>query len=260
LKRLFISAILIVSFISLTTLPARAADDDIRGARYAPHLILPLLGYQSIDNEMINLTYNVYFNIVIENIDSYEMNYDSSKTTEHSANSPMLGFVYRFRPNHNLNVDATFAMLHDAASFNYIVYFPIFEYSTQTLEMRVKRSNTLLGVLDVGYNIPLPLKWLGVSVSGGAGYAYRKIESEEFHQFGINGNITTIADVVNTNKQNDGMLLYRGGLDLSFWKNNHLIVMGSVFYTQFQPSNSDIDPFGGIGWKLCLFPVWFETK
>jgi len=260
LKRLSISVIVIVFFIALLTLPAKAAEDNIRGARYAPHLILPLLGYQSIDNEMINLTYNVYFKIVIENIDSLEMSYEGSETTEHSFNSPMLGFVYRFRPNHNLNVDATFAMLHDAASFKYIASFPIFEYSTETLEMTVKRSNTLFGALDVGYNIPLPMKWLGVSVSGGSGYAYHKIESEDHHEKSTNGNISVIADVVNTNKQNDGMLLFRGGLDLSFWKNNHLIIMGSVFYTQYQPSNSDKDPFGGIGWKLCLFPIWFEMK
>jgi hypothetical protein len=258
LKRLSISVIVIVFFITLFALPVRAAEDNIRGARYAPHLILPLFGYQSINDEMIKFTYDVYFKIVMENIDSLEMNYEGSETFERSVKTPMLGFVYRFRPNHSLNVDATFAMLWDAATFNYKVSFPILDYSTVLLERTVNRSNSLFGALDLGYNIPMPIKWLGVSVIGGAGYTYRKIESKDHHEESTIGNIYVKADVVNTNKKIDGMLLIRGGLDLSFWKSDHLIIMGSVFYTQYRPSNSDIDPFGGIGWKLCLFPIWFE--
>ncbi|MCF7811263.1 hypothetical protein K9N50_09790 [bacterium] len=258
MKRFSISAILVVFSIVFVTLPVKAADDNIRGARYAPHLILPLLGYQSIDNEMSKFDYDIHFKIVIENIDSLEMYRDSSETFERSRKSPMLGFTYRFRPNHSLNIDATFAMLHDAATFKYKASFPIFDYSTETYEMTIKRSNMLFGALDLGYNIPLPMKWFGLSIIGGAGYAYRKIESEDIHQSGQIGNIYIEADIVNTNEQADGILFYRGGFDLSLWKSDNLIIQGSIFYTQYQPSDSEIDPFGGIGWKLCLFPIWFE--
>lgn len=257
MKRLLIVPILIALVIGSGAQPAVAAKDKVPTTRGARILFLPLFGYQNMNDEQIIVAYHGFYKLVMQNIDSVSAVYDSSEVRERSVRAPMFGLVIRFRPNSLINVDATCAIIQDRFSYVYEALIPILDYSTQVLPMSVTRKNTIFGAIDLGFNVPLKdMKLLGLTLNVGAGYAYRSIEAEDYYLRQSYANIETLFDFKNKNKNADRMLLYRGGVDISFWFRNNLKILWSIFYTQYHPLEKEIDPFGGIGWKICLFPIW----
>jgi len=250
LLRSFTVCILVLLTVMLCAPPARSAEEEV-SSRNSRHLLLPMMGYQTMDSEQMEFSYQAVFNVHFGGLDT-TFYADSSISRERSVDKPMFGLIYRFRLTHQLDFDFTFAVIQDGESQSYTSVIDLWGYK-QTEQMSVSRGNTSFGALDVGYNLPVPLKFLGLSVNGGVGYAWRRIKEN---------NNKTISDVGGTytlttsHKDADSMYMLRGGASFSLWKQNEMIVIGSVFYTRFIPTVSDIDPFGGIGWRIMIFPVW----
>ncbi len=249
-KRFSIILIITAFLLIVSAEPAIAEDNNVTSRR-SRFLFLPLLGYQSMDGEQIGFNYNFYQEVSSFGMDTISTA-SGTENRERNVRVPMFGLMYRFRPNYQLNCDATLAIIHDGTSNKYRIDILFFKRTT-SLEVRISRGNTVLGMLELGYNIPLPgslmgvnMKWLGLSVSGGLGYALRSIKVHNDYQ-----NVLTI-----NHKNSESMLSMRFSGDLTLWRQDQLVIMGSLFYTRFIPSDSDIDPFGGVGWRMAVFPIW----
>jgi len=249
-QRSFSIHLLIVFTLVLCALPVNGAEDEV-SSRNSRHLLMPLLGYQAMDSEQMSFFYNVNLHVHFGGIDT-TFYADSSYIQERSVDKPMFGLIYRFRPSHQLNCDFTFAVIHDGESQSYKSVVDLWGFK-RTEEMTVSRGNTAFCAADIGYNLPMPVKFLGLSVSGGVGYAWRSVKSDNDK---LLSDATGIYTLTTSNVDAESMYMFRIGADMSLWKQNQLIIMGSLFYTQFVPTDSDIDPFGGIGWRMMIFPIW----
>jgi len=243
--------LIITAFLLLVSVESAIAEDKNVTSRRSRFLFLPFLGYQSMDGEQIGFNYDFYQEINFGGLDTIATA-SGVENSERNVRAPIFGLMYRFRPNYQLNCDATLAIIHDGTSNKHRIDILLFGFTTP-LDVSISRGNTVLGMLELGYNIPLPgsligfnMKWLGLSVSGGLGYAFRSVKVHNAYQ-----NYLTI-----DHKNSERMLSMRFNGDLTLWRQDQLVIMGSLFYTQFIPSDSDIDPFGGIGWRIAVFPIW----
>lgn len=250
MKRFSIILIITAFLFIVSAEPAIAEDNNVTSRR-SRFLFLPLLGYQSLDGEQIGFNYNYYEEINFGGMDTIATA-SGTENSERNVRAPMFGLMYRFRPNYQLNCDATLAIIHDGTSNKHRIDISFFGFTTP-LEASISRGNTVFGMLELGYNIPLPaslmginMKWLGLSVSGGLGYALRSVKVHNDYQ-----DYLTI-----DHKNSESMLSMRFSGDLTLWRQDQLVIMGSLFYTRFIPSDGDIDPFGGVGWRMAVFPIW----
>jgi hypothetical protein len=255
LRKTFILFPIFIAFLTLNTGVVRAQEEieDV-GSRQSRHLILPMMGYQAMNSEKTNFSYNAMLHVHFAGTDTvFYANGDYQH--ERNVDKPMFGLVYRFRPNYRLNCDLTLAMIHDGESQVYETVIDLWGYK-QVEQLIVTRGNTTFGSVDVGYNLPLPVKFLGLAVSGGVGYAWRNIKSKnDRHVADASGTYLLTTKQLNA----ESMYLLHAGAELSLWKGNQMVVMGSIFYAQFIPTDDAIDPFGGMGWKLMIFPIWSRS-
>jgi len=257
-KRFFFVIIIAVLTIGLGLSPAQAAKKkkDIMQTRRARHIILPLIGYQGMNGEKIDFSYNCVIHVDWAGLDSTFLS-DSTISRERSVEAPMFGLIYRYRPSYDLNCDLTLAVIHDGQSWSHNVIMDVYGNS-QILPISISRGNTVFGSVEIGYNLPIPIRWFGLSVNGGLGYAYREIK---VHNPWVT--FSTQSGTVNLNTENndaESMLMLRFGGELVLWKQNQMVILGSLYYSQFIPTNDDTDPFGGIGWKMSFFPIWSGGK
>ncbi len=250
MKRFSIILIITAFLLIVSAEPANAEDSNVTSRR-SRFLFMPLLGYQSMDGEQIGFNYDFLYEWSYGGLDTI-FTASGTKNSERNVRAPMFGLMYRFRPNYQLNCDATLAIIHDGTSNKYRIDVSYFG-RTIPYDVTISRGNTILGMLELGYNIPLPaslmginMKWLGLSVSGGLGYALRSVKV-----YNDNQSLLTI-----DHKNSESMLSLRFGGDLTLWRQDQLVILGSLFYTRFIPSDSDIDSFGGVGWRMAIFPIW----
>ena len=255
MRKPFIMFLSFATILALNTGVIRAQEEieDV-GSRQSRHLILPMMGYQTMDAEKMGFSYNAALHVHFAGIDTVFTSNDSYQR-ERNVNKPVFGLVYRFRPNYQFNCDLSFAVIHDGESQVYETVIDLWGYP-QVEKMSVSRGNTTFGSVDIGYNLPIPVKFLGLAVSGGVGYAWRNIKSKnDRHIADATGTYTLTTDQTNA----ESMYMLRAGAELSLWKGNQMVVMGSLFYSQFIPTDDAIDPFGGLGWKLMIFPIWSRS-
>jgi hypothetical protein len=255
LRKIFILFPIFIAVLTLNTgvIQAQEEIEDV-GSRQSRHLILPMMGYQAMNSENTNFSYNATLHVHFAGIDTvFSANADYQR--ERSVDKPMFGLVYRFRPSDKLNYDFTFAVIQDGESQVYETVIDLWG-NKQVEKLSVSRGNTTFGSVDVGYNLPLPVKFMGLAVSGGVGYAWRNIKSKnDRHVADASGTYLLTTKQLNA----ESMYLLRAGAELSLWKGNQMVVMGSIFYSQFIPTDDAIDPFGGMGWKLMIFPIWSRS-
>lgn len=221
-------------------------DQQTKGARYSRHLILPFLGYQSMNGEKTSFGYFTSF--TFQHPDT-TFTFQDDIPGERDVRAPSFGLTYRLRLSHQLNLDASFAVIHDGITQQYDAKVTTYGY-TVLYPLYLRRSNTMITTFGAGYNVPLPkqLQFLGINVWGSAGFAWRNIEVTNNNDIDITTSHTTA----------NRMMVGRIGAEAMLWNGNMMMLMGSVFYGQFIPTDSDIDPFGGIGWSLALFPMWID--
>jgi hypothetical protein len=216
------------------------------GAREAKHLILPVLGYQSLNGEQIGVDYTAW--IYLQLFDSTIV-VNSSRRSERDARAPMFGLLYRYSPNRQYFGEVTIGVIHDKTTFGYKVEIPVYNF-TSVVNTSVSRSNTTILNLDGGYRFQLPVKWVEPAARLGVGYAWRSVKfispDDPSNTFQITSRIHDAAN----------MLAARAGLDVTLWKESALVATGSLYYQQFYPSGVNTDPFGGFGWRMSFFPVW----
>jgi len=249
---LLVLALLIIS-LNAGILKAEDEIDDV-GSRQSRHLIMPMMGYQALNSENMSFTYNAAFHLHFSGIDTVFYT-SGTYNRERNVNEPVFGLVYRFRPSYQFNLDLSLGVIHDGGSQIYEAIIDLWGYKTVE-KLSISRSNTTFGTADIGYNLPIPIKFLGLSVSGGIGYAWREVKSKNDRYEEDNLGTYTLTT---SHLDAESIYLLRAGVDLSLWKSNQMVVMGSVFYTHFMPTDDAIDPFGGIGWKLMIFPIWSRS-
>ena len=252
MKRFSLFLLTLISAI-VCILPAEARGEII-STRQAKHLLMPYLGYQALENEKMDFTYHAIFRYYFAGVDTTFF-VDSTLNQERNIKAPMFGLMYSFRPNHMINLDVAAAMIHDGKSYNYQVEIPIFDYSS-VYDLYLIRGNTYFGCIDAGYNLPIPVKWFTMTLRGGGGYAWRKVKVRNDYESSDSqeDDYGLIISIIQRNA--DALYVTRGGLDLTLWRKNQMIITGSLFYTYYTPTDSEIDPFGGIGWRMSFFPVW----
>ena len=229
---------------ALILLSAGAARGE--GAREARHLILPILGYQSLNGEQTGLDYTA--RIYMQLFDSTIV-VSSSTSGERDVRAPMFGLLYRYSPNQLLFGELTMGVIHDKTTFGYKVEIPIYNF-TSVVNTSVSRSNTTIVNLDGGCRVRLPIKWVEPALRAGVGYAWRDVK------FVAPDDPTNTFQITSHIHDAGSMLAARAGLDVTLWKESALVATGSLYYQQFYPSGENSNAFGGMGWRMSFFPVW----
>ncbi|MDP8229118.1 MAG: hypothetical protein P9M15_06670 [Candidatus Electryoneaceae bacterium] len=237
LLQIIVILLILVSHIAATEI----SDPNVRDAQ---HLILPFLGYQILDGEQLGYS----FSTVIPSELWGDTTISASGTYTHDTKTPVLGITYRYRPIPNFFTELSIASFLDGQSFTYPAEYSYRGYS-QIVDITVSRSNTAFVGLDVVGVIPIPLKWFSVNGRVGGGYAWRDVKVKLDEQYAA---LASSVESIDAKR----MYLVRGGLDFSLWKSNLLMLQGSITYSQFIPTDSDLDSFGGLGWQISIFPIW----
>jgi len=203
-------------------------------------MIIPFIGYQQMNGEKIGFEYHDdYFDY----ISGTTVEVSDNGSRELDINVPELGISYRYKPHKLFNGELTLSYIMDKEIVEYSAYFEVFGYAvTQRLE--VTRKNTLLTNASFIFNFPTKSDRWKPSLKLGGGYATRNITMS-----GQSQDKVIIPDAEN-------MYVARGALEISFWKNKNFLIDGSIHYTMFIPTDSDLDSFNGIGWRVSIFPMW----
>ena len=238
-KLLLIGVILLimVSHVGATEI----SDPNVRDAQ---HLILPFIGYQMMNGEGIGYS----FSTLIPNEFWGDTTISGSGTYTHDTKTPVMGITYRYRPIPNFYTELSIATLLDGRSFTYPARYSLRGFS-QIVDITVSRSNMVFVGLDVVGTIPFPLQWFSVNGRMGGGYAWRDVNVKLDKRYAALASSVKSIDAKR-------MYLVRGGFDLSLWKSNLLMLQGSIYYSHFIPTDSDLDSFGGVGWQIAIFPIW----
>ncbi len=224
---------------------AIAADADIPGSNGARHMILPYVGYQTLDGEEIGYDYSYQY---YDDIFNGFHNVDTSGTLERNTNAAVLGLLYRYTPSSLYYGEFSLYTIHDGKNLDhnirYILDYGGFNY-TQRTTVEVTRSHTKVAEMNFALTPPTSLNWLTIAIRIGGGYAWREIK----HTSKFENEVVSIPD-------SDAMYVIKGGLNLTVWSKKNFIIEGSMFYSNFFDVDGNNDPFGGLGWRVSLFPIW----
>ena len=215
------------------------------GASHSKHIILPFLGYQTLDGEKIGYNYSVL---------SYDFFTDTLVTVElegsevRNVTVPVLGLAYRYIPSNLFYTEFSLAAIHDGENIKYLVRYDQSGFTTRST-ISVTRRNTIVAGLDLVLTPKLVSDWLKTNFRVGGGYAWRKITSRP----------SRVTETISITDAED-MFVIRGGIDLALWRNNNFLIESAFFYSSYIPTDGDNDTFGGFGWKVSVFPAWSMTK
>jgi hypothetical protein len=233
----------------LLTLPALAADtEDFGNAREAKHTILPIVGYQFANDEDRGIDWERIF-LGGSGFPDTVVVFSGSAQAKLSTKSPVLGALYRYRMNDRFQIEGSMTVIQDRTSFVYPVHTEFYGFLIRS-SIKITRQNTAQVAGGACYTFDTPYPWLTGLAQFGAGYAWRDIEYS-WGQGEATGIIATI-DPLDASK----MMTVRGGVDFSIWSDQSLLLQGGMNYTQFIPMDTDAKPFGGIGWRFSVFPLW----
>lgn len=221
---------------------------EIAGTRGSKHMIVPFVGYQTLTGEQTGFTYKYDY---IDYIEFDTTHIEKSGDYEEDNNYPELGLMYRYSPYDFMFIEGMASVLLAKADEKYKLNFDI-DYSQSSYVLAQKSDITNFGV-GVGFNIPTGLSWLVPTLHLNGSYAMRTIEVKtRFEEQGLE-EIATIKDA-------ESFYIGRAGVDLSLWKNNNFLVEFSMYYSMLMPTDSDLDPFGGLGWRMAFFPLWRNSS
>lgn len=233
------------------TLPAFGADDlDIGNSRLAKHTLLPIVGYQYLNGEQRGIDWDLSFRTDqgFGYADS-TFYYDGSFRGSEDLEPPTLGLLYRYRYDDKILFQGSAVVVQDRARFTYPLILEFFGF-TQRDQIVIERSNTTWLNVGGGYEFKTPLSWITGLAQLDLGYAFREVKRDRAvsERQGSSLKVKILED--------ENMFTVRGGVDLTLWKNNNLLLQGGLSYAQFFPMESEADPFGGFGWRFSVFPVW----
>lgn len=237
--------------ILLSTLPAFGADDlDIGNPRLAKHTLLPIVGYQYLNGQQRGVDWDMTFRTYQQDgfADS-TFYYNGKFRGEDDLEPPVLGLLYRYRFDEMIVLQASAVVIQDRARFVYPLTLDFFGF-TRRDEIVVERGNTSWLNIGAAYDFKTPLTWITGLAQVDVGFATRNIQRHNAIAEGQG------ADIKVTILEDENMFTVRGGLDFTLWKNDNLILQGGLNYSQFFPIETEVDPFGGLGWRFSVFPVW----
>lgn len=233
------------------TLQAQQSEltDNSLGARYSRHIFIPFLGYVGMNGETYSNELRIDYTPTGVGSDTIAYSQTYNQSYERDRNAPFLGVLYRFRLSRQLHIEGSYAIAHDAISREQNAKLKIqglpFYFRTHT-----ERPNTQIATLGAGIAIPVLKNIISVGASASGGYAWRPgIET-------TNDAVGQFEATTNTSDA-DAMYLGKAGVKASVWRGNQFLIEMSLDYVQFIPTDSDIDPFGGVSWRASVFPIWF---
>lgn len=244
--RLVLVNLILIGILAWTpTVGAADAADLPPGARGARHMVIPFLGYNVISGENVGYTYeDMYYDIIADTIAFH----NEAKTLEHKSRVPELGLTYRYIANDLLTAEVTLSTVEDKTNFDYLVRYDA-SYYTQRSTVTVSRTNTTKFVAGVTVNVPMGIDWIQSAVKLNGGYAWRDIKATSERRTEVVGFLDS-----------EDMYIAQVGLDFGFWTKTNMIIEGTVYYTQYIPTDSEIDPYSSIGWGIRVFPLWSAQR
>jgi hypothetical protein len=238
-----LSTIVILALLFILPVCGIAAS-SIPEARTATHLIFPFIGNQYLNGDKTGMSYT-YDYVFPQDTSHYHLaaNYESS----HDSKAPIFGVAYRYRFSDWWLGEASIAMAQNEATYKYGIKRYYLTYVLPTLNIKVAKKTMMMFNLEAIHEFDSPLSWLGMMARVGVGYAWRSVE------VGVDDPAIN-AKALDAQK----MFTFNGGVDFSLWKGDALMLDGALTYTQFMPISSDAGSFGGIGWRIGVFPIWGE--
>lgn len=244
--RAFLASLLIIGVLlcasqSLAQAPALVVP-GVKGAR---HVILPYIGYQMINGEKVGYKYSdLYFDYVTNLLATKDTSYSS----ESDDSTPELGLSYRYLASDLVTVEVMLSVLENKTDLEYPVTYNA-SYYTQRSKVSISKGNTVKLAGGALFNLPSPIKWLSPTARLAVGYAWRDVNVKSSRR----------TETVSTYAAAD-MYVIQGGVDVSVWSKENMLIEGSLFYTHYIPTDSDIDAFGGLGWGIRVFPIWSNSR
>jgi len=227
-----------------------AADDfEIGSSRSARHTILPIVGYQYQNGVQTGLDWDVTFQTTGEfGFEDSTFHHSGSFRNTDDLEPPILGLLYRYRLNEKMLLQGSAIVIQDRSRREYPVTFEFFGF-TQRHQFSIERRNSNWLNAGGAYEFDTPLNWLSGIAQLDLGMAFREIRRES----------TMMVDAYELKLVEDEKLFtVRGGVDMTLWKDDNLIMQFGFNYAQFIPMETDADPYGGLGWRFSVFPVWSD--
>jgi len=243
--------LLLVCLFSFATYAVAAEDTDanveITSPKQARHLFIPFIGYQTLDGEEVGYFYSTtYYERVGSTIDSFYV--ARSGSAERNVTSPELGITYRYMPLSLLYAELSLSTIHDKTLLEYPVRYEQQGYTVRR-QVNVERKQTSIATMSMILNIPDVWDWLRSSLKVSGGYAWRAIEFEDGQGREAMG--------VTDSKE---LYVARAGLDLSYWSGKNFLLETSISYSAFIPTSGENATFGGLGWRVSVFPIWSGVR
>lgn len=224
---------------------AQDQDQDPPGVKGARHVVLPYVGYQMINGEQVGYNYSdLYYDFDTETVATKDL----SERNEVDESIPELGLTYRFVVTNLISAELALSTLENKDVHEYPVSYDA-SYYTQRSKVSVSKGNTTKLTGGAIVNVPCPIQWLAPAVRVNFGYAWRDVKATSPRPNETVGSIDA-----------SDFYVLQGGVDLSIWSDKNMLIEGSMFYTLFMPTDSDLDSFGGIGWGMRVFPVWSNVR
>jgi len=223
------------------------AKSEITSPKQARHLFIPFVGYQTLDGEDVGFFYStIYYERNGSNIDSFYV--DRSGSDERNVTSPEIGIAYRYMPMDMIFAEVSLSTIHDKTNFEYPVRYEQQGYTVRR-QVKIERKQTSISTVSLIFNAPEFWDWLKLSLKVSGGYAWRQAEIKDVLDREIIG--------VTDSKE---AYVARGGLDLSYWSGKNFLLETSLYYTSFIPTSGENANFGGLGWKVSVFPIWAGVR
>lgn len=222
-----------------------AAADTIPFARDSRHMLIPFVGFQYLNDLQAGYRFQTFYTEIGDTTVHY-VNKSFQETRDDKGS--VLGIIYRYNFHPKVSLEASLASVHNGGGETFLVrYDAVYDFGTfvQRTKVNVTRDNLIYGSLESAVALPVQLKWLSVGVRLGTGYAVRDVKFTPTRPFDEVGGL-----------EPTDMLLMRGGIEFTAWRGKNFICQGSLIYTTFQPTDSQYESFGGLGWSLAVFPFW----
>ncbi len=236
--RAFILFIILAVTVTSAT-PSFAEDKESPSMRNSRHVIMPFVGYQMMNGEQVGYDYESYLIFPDTTI-------SESRRVDRDSQYPVVGAAYRYNFKPPFFAELSLGVILNGETITHAGSYTIWTFPVR-FNIATSRSNTYIAAISGAGSFNLPVKWLTADVHAGVGYAWRDINVNPSLEF-----MKPDIKIVDTEQ----MLQVNGGFSLNLWRNDLISLKGGLHYTQYLPLDSDIDPFGGIGWQFSLFPVW----
>ncbi|MBC8465987.1 hypothetical protein H8D57_03080, partial [bacterium] len=213
--RLAVSILISISILVFFSSESSAQATDVVNARTSQHLIMPFIGYQTLNGEKTGFNYSFGY------IDYFETSIDTVDRIgeyERDIYTPELGIVYKYNPIDLLSLELSLSTVHDKVSIRYPIIFESRGFNNKEI-ISISRRNTMISSLTVLLNLPSPVKTMKPSIRFGGGYAFRDITMDNPGYY-----LDEKIEAIDAKE----LYVYRAGIDLSIWSKSNFIIEGSL--------------------------------